>query len=263
MKKFQYSPFVAIIGILFSLIISCSNDEEDVRKYGTYVRTADAVFSLDQDSCPYLPVPTPTYSESELKEMLIGYKWVEVKDSTYKIEVDGTSYPIKQWYWWPFANAAQSYYIPKDLFFTDTCLYYFYGNYDWRERMERNEPTTRHLERIRLTHFDNVGYHWFADQDGKHASIFRIVYIDGKTMIAIRWFEVMPRITDTNPYTYCMVTYQNEGPSHFIDTLVYAMDSIRNARWPKPYEASSPSRQVPSYQRIQFDDDRISSLQDK
>lgn len=253
-KYFKYTPFVMIFGILFSLIISCSEDEDSARNYGTYVRAVEAVFSFDQDSCPYLPVPTPTYTESELKKMLIGYKWVEVKDSTYKIETDGTCFPIKEWEWWPFANAQPYYYVRQDLFMTDSCMYFFYGNYDWKKRMERHEPSTLHLEKFKEYQFDNVGYHWFVDNDGRRSSIFRIVYIDGRTMIAIRWFFAKPIISATNPYTYCLVTYQNEGPSQFLDSVIYAMDSIRNARWPRNNEYSSSSRQVPSYQRVQLVD---------
>ena len=118
-----------------------------------------------------------------------------------------------------------SYYEPlfhytyKDLFATDSCLYFFSGHYDWKERLEKDVFFQVRLDYVKCR-FEKTGYHWVAESQGKQFSMLRIVYIDGQKMIAIRWFDVPISITSSKALPYCLTFYRNEGSSEFLDSLI-------------------------------------------
>ncbi|MBQ7494171.1 MAG: hypothetical protein IJT75_00160 [Bacteroidaceae bacterium] len=227
MNRLYYLFFILTVLIVAGTVLSCSGseDEVDIPKYGTLVSVENSHFRFDQDSCPFLQEQVPTFSEEELKSMLIGYKWVEVRDSAYKIQEDGTCVPMRDWKWVLPINSPSSYYEPlfhytyKDLFATDSCLYFFSGHYDWKERLEKDVFFQVRLDYVKCR-FEKTGYHWVAESQGKQFSMLRIVYIDGQKMIAIRWFDVPISITSSKALPYCLTFYRNEGSSEFLDSLI-------------------------------------------
>ena len=228
MITLRQTPFIVLVGIFLSAFLSCSEDDTltQTRKYGTYVRPQEAVFLYDQDSCPYLPVQGPTYTEEELKRMLIGYKWAEVRDSAYKIQKDGTCTPMRAWRWGPAVMNKEESYSYYDLHVLDSFLIFFDGNYDWKEREAKGEQWYISMKTMKCS-FEAVGYRWVSEFNlftRKKTSILQIVYIDGQIMQAIRWFPVA--YGSLNPLPYSLTTFCNEGPYDFVKSFLADKDSL-------------------------------------
>lgn len=235
MNKLQFPLFLLPVWVFVCALVSCSESEDEPRsnRYGTYVSGEDAVFSFDEDNCPYLPVRVPSFSEEELKRMLVGYKWVEVPDSAYIIQEDGTCISATAWYYLKYYR-----YDYVDLFFNDSTICFYKGWYNWEElkKMNRTSYWSR-VETIRDFSFERNSCNWVFEFNDKRFSLFRIVYFDGQRMVLIRTFTGTSWWNSpTNGYAY--TTYLNEGPSNFLDTLLHEMDyrdSVRKATFPEVY----------------------------
>ena len=186
-RKFRFaaSIYAAMICMLLAALcicyVSCSNEENEENpefKYGTFVGPDAAHFLFDQDSIPYLPVSGPHYSREEYMSKLAGYRWIQVPDSAYNIQHDGTCRStIGQRLPMP-SNGFPYLYTPMDLFVTDSCLYFYSGPLEGFD--DPYKPKSIYMETMG-GHFE--GNLWFFPDTLVY---FNIVYFDGEYLAAVR-----------------------------------------------------------------------------
>ena len=240
MKRLQFSFFILPVWVIVCVLVSCSESEDEARsnRYGTYVCGGDAVFSFDEDSFPYLPVQVPTFSEEELKRMLIGYKWAEVPDSSYIIQEDGTCISASKWkYSMGYGSLRYDY---MDLFVNDSSFCFFKGQYNWEELKKMNLPYWSRVLTYGGLSFERNSCTWVSMFNDKRCPYFRIVYLDGLRMKLIHRSTAIGSMYDGSGRNYFKEvygysTYLNAGPSNFYDTLLHDMDSVMRATFPEVY----------------------------
>ena len=232
-RKFRFaaSIYAAMICMLLAALcicyVSCSNEENEENpefKYGTFVGPDAAHFLFDQDSIPYLPVSGPHYSREEYMNKLAGYRWIQVPDSSYNIQHDGTCRStLGQRLPMP-SNDFPYLYTPMDLFITDSCIYFYSGPLEgfddpYKPKSIYMEAWGGHLE----------GNLWcipetLIKRDVPFSGHFSIVYFDGEYLATVHrplYNSYTVALLDLLPYFYVFYHRSEPCPTLLPDILKY------------------------------------------